>query len=91
MSILAGADAIADRNLGVADVGSSAPHHRHRASALRLETDLDAALRAFSKARFGEPLLASFQCEAFPTDFAWPMPASGLLDRLHRRSRAWAR
>jgi hypothetical protein len=36
MSILAGVDAIIDRRHGVADIGSSSPHHRHRKSALRL-------------------------------------------------------
>jgi hypothetical protein len=35
MSILEGIDAIFDRHLWVEDIGSS-PHHRHRASALRL-------------------------------------------------------
>ena len=54
-----------------------------------LEDDLDAAVRAFAEARFGEPLLASFRCEAFPADFVWPGPSSGVLDRLHRRSRVW--
>ena len=54
-----------------------------------LESDLDVALRAFSLDRFGEPLLASFGCEAFPGDFHWPAGGSGLLECLHRRSRVW--